>query len=303
MKRTKYSFTGSRPVFTGAPAIVPGGFNLDKTNQSFELGAVVPAGSLAVVDEATRTVKIVKTAKVVAIDSVDAKIVTLKVDEFFEPLFVAGESVQKVGAIGGAFANAPTITKVIRKVGSSFVIHLSAAIDGLNVNDVLEQVVSKKSAPVVAGILVTHGDADHVYVVTPGLDLAAGDKVMNYPLAEGALIANAIAVTSYDKLSGKLVLASDPTSAGVGAALVKVFANSTAAVAEADVAAEIGKASRVTITDTEVSEYETAIDVCHDTMQYALFENRVAPIPASQKDAQGEFLAANPHIRLTKALA
>lgn len=215
MKRNKYSFTGSRPVFTGAPAIAPGGYNLDKTNQSYEPGMVIPAGSLAIADESTRTVKIIKTAKVAAIDTEDTKKVSLRVDEFFEPLFVAGESVLKAGAISGQFSAAPTIVKVTRKPGS-FVIELSAAIEGLNAGDVLEQVVS--------------GDAD--------------------------------------------------------------------------AAAEIGKATRVTVTDTVVDEYETAIDVCHDTMQYALFENRVAPIPDSQKDSvTGEYLAANPHVRLTKALA
>lgn len=300
MKRIKHSFTGSRPVFTGSPSIVPGGFNLDVTNQSFEVGDVIPAGSLALVVGAARTVKILKTAEVASIDTNDAKIIDLKVKEFFAPLFVEGESVLKAGAVSGAFANAPTITKVVRKEGL-FRITLSATISGLNAGDVLVQVVSKASEAVIAGIRTSHGDSDHIYVVDPGLDLAAGDKVMNYPLAEGALIANAIAVTSYDKLSGKLVLASDPTNAAVGDALIKVFADGTKAVSSQAVAAEIGKANRVTITDTEVEEFETAIDVTEDTMQYALFENRVAPIPDSQKDSTGEHLAANQHIRLTKA--
>lgn len=300
MKRIKHSFTGSRPVFTGSPSIVPGGFNLDVTNQSFEVGDVVPAGSLAIVDESSRTVKIIKTAKVSSIDTDNSAIVDLKVDEFFAPLFVEGESVLKAGAISGAFADAPTITKIVRKQGL-FRITLSAAISGLSAGDVLVQVVSKASEAVIAGIRTTHGESDHIYVVEPGLDLAAGDKVMNYPLADGALIASAIAVTSYDTRTGKLVLASDPTNAAVGDALVKVFASGTKAVSSQAVAAEIGTANRVTITDTEVGEFETAIDVSADTMQYALFENRVAPIPASQKDTTGEYLAGNPHIRLTKA--
>lgn len=304
MKRKKYSFSGSRPVFTGSPAIVPGGFNLDVTNQNFAVGSTIPAGSLAITEEEpVRTVKIVKTAEVVSIDSNDAKIVNLKVSDYFEPIFVVGDSVLKAGAISGLFSAAPTITHIKRTPGGVFQITLSATISGLQVGDVLEQVVSAASAEVVAGILTSHGDSDHIYMVTPGLDLNAGDKVMNYPLAEGALIASAIAVTSYDKLTGKLVLASDPTDDDAGDALIKVFADGTKAVTSQAVAAEIGKANRVTITDTVVSEFETAIDVCEDTMQYALFENRVAPIPASQKDASGEHLAANPHVRLTKAFA
>lgn len=209
MKRIKNSYTGSRPVFTGSPSLVPGGYNLDVTNQSFRIGDVIPAGSLALVDESARTVKILKTAKVVSIDADNAKVVNLQVAEFFAPLFVEGESVLKAGAISGTFANAPTITKIVRKPGV-FQITLSAAISGLAVGDVLEQVVASSSN-----------------------------------------------------------------------------------------AAEIGTANRVTVTDTEVEEFETAIDVCADTMQYALFENRVAPIPASQNS--GEYLAGNAHIRLTKA--
>ena len=38
-------------MFTGAVSIVPGGYNLDKTNQSFAADAVIPEGSLAIVDE------------------------------------------------------------------------------------------------------------------------------------------------------------------------------------------------------------------------------------------------------------
>lgn len=301
MKRRIAQFTGSRPVFTGSPSIVTGGFNLDVQNQSFEKGSLIPEGTLAVMDESARTVKVVKTAKVAAIDADDAKKVTLAVGEFYAPMFVAGESVLVAGGVSGKFGDAPTIVKVT-KTDNAFAIELSAEISGLAVGDVLEQVVSKASDEVVAGIQVSHGQSDHVYVVTPGLDLAAGDKVMNYPLASGALIANAIAVTSYDKLTGKLVLASDPTSAAVGDKIVKVFASGTAAVTTTAVAAEIGKANCVVVSDTEVGEFETSIDVCADTMQYALYERRVAPVPASQKDSTGSFLAANPHVKFTQSM-
>lgn len=208
MKRKIGHFTGSRPVFTGSVSIVHGGYNLDTQNQSFVPGSLIPEGSLAVVDETNRTVKIIKTAEVVAIDET-SKVISLKVAEFFEPLFVEGESVLKAGAIAGAFANAPKIAKV-KRTESSFVVELSASIPGLNVGDVLEQVV------------------------------ASGEN-----------------------------------------------------------AAEVGTATRLTVSDVEVGEFETPIDVTADTLQYALYENRVAPIPASQKS--GEYLAGNVHIRLTKA--
>lgn len=303
MKRKTDSFTGSRPVFTGSPSIVPGGFNLDVVNERFNVGDIIPIASVSIYNEQTRLVQVLKTAEVVEVDSDDNKIVSLKVAEFFKPIFAVGDKVAKAGAISGTFAAAAEI-KAISKTKNTYVITLDKTISGLTQGDTIEEVVSADSAEVVAGIMVTHGDADHVYVVTPGLDLAEGDKVMNYPLAEGALLANAIAVSSYDKVSGKLVLASDPTSAGVGAQLVKVFADATTATKAATtqkIAAERFLGTSVTICDVEVDEFETAIDVCADTMQYALLERRVQKIPASQKDASGLALAGNPHVKLSQS--
>lgn len=213
MKRKTASFTGTRPIFSGSPSIVPGGFNLDVANQQFAVGDVIPAGALAIANEETRKVQIVRTAKVVEINAENAKVVTLHVDEFFAPCFAVGNKVLKAGAISGTFAAAPQITK-IEKNGNSYVITLSAAISGLAADDTIVEVVAD----------------------------ASGN------------------------------------------------------------AAEIGKANTVTIRDEEVSEFETSVDVTADTMQYALYERRVAPIPASQKDTTGSFLAANPHVKLSKSL-
>ena len=212
MKRKTASFTGTRPIFSGSPSIVPGGFNLDVANQHFAVGDVIPAGTLAIANEETRKVQIVRTATVVEIDAEDNKKVTLRVDEFFAPCFAVGNKVLKAGAISGTFAAAPQINK-IEKNGQSYVITLSAAISGLVANDTIVEVVNN-----------------------------GGN------------------------------------------------------------AAEIGKANTVTIRDEEVSEFETSVDVTADTMQYALYERRVAPIPASQKDTTGSFLAANPHVTLSKSL-
>ncbi len=212
MKRKTASFTGTRPIFSGSPSIVPGGFNLDVANQQFAVGDVIPAGTLAIANEETRKVQIVRTAKVVEINADDTKVVSLHVDEFFAPCFAVGNKVLKAGAVSGTFAAAPQITK-IEKNGQSYVITLSAAISGLAANDTIVEVV---------------------------------DNGGN--------------------------------------------------------AAEIGKANTATIRDEEVSEFETSVDVTADTMQYALYERRVAPIPASQKDTTGSFLAANPHVKLSKSL-
>ena len=212
MKRKTDSFTGQRPVFTGSPSIVPGGFNLDVTNQNFNVGDIIPIGTVAKFNEQTRLVQILKTAEVVDIDSDDTKIVSLKVAEFFKPVFCVGDKVAKAGAISGTYANAISIT-AINKTKSTYVITLSAAISGLAVGDTLEEVVENAS----------HN------------------------------------------------------------------------------AAERFTGNSVTIKDVEVDEFETAIDVCADTMQYALLERRVPKIPASQKDAAGMALAGNPHIKLSQS--
>lgn len=218
MKRKTTSFTGMRPIFTGSPSIVHGGFNLDVDGQKFRVGDVIPAGTLAIFNETTRKVQVIKTAKVVEIDTENTKKVTLYVDEFFAPCFAVGDSVLKAGAISGTLASAPTITaidngKCLNNTGNVYVVTLSDAISGLKAGDVLVEVV------------------------------ADGSK-------------NAV---------------------------------------------ERGKANSVLFKEYEVGEFETGVDVSADTMQYALYERRVPPIPTSQKDSTGMFLSANPHVKLTQS--
>ena len=218
MKRKTASFTGMRPIFTGSPSIVQGGFNLDVDGQKFRVGDVIPAGTLAIFNETTRKVQVIKTAKVVEVNSENTKKVTLYVDEFFAPCFAVGESVLKAGAVTGTFASAPTITAIdngncLNNTGNVYVVTLSAAISGLKAGDVLVEVVKDGSN-------------------------------------------NAV---------------------------------------------ERGKANSVLFKEYEVGEFETGVDVSADTMQYALYERRVPPIPTSQKDSTGMFLSANPHVKLTQS--
>lgn len=218
MKRKTASFTGMRPIFTGSPSIVQGGFNLDVEGQKFRVGDVVPAGTLAIFNETIRKVQVIKTAKVVEVDNENNKKVTLYVDEFYAPCFAVGDSVLKVGAVTGTFASAPTITAIdngncLNNTGNVYIVTLSAAITGLKAGDVLTEVVKDSS----------------------------------------------------------------------------------------NNAAERGKANSVLFREYEVSEFETGVDVSADTMQYALYERRVPPIPSSQKDSTGMFLSANPHVKLTQS--
>lgn len=150
MKRVEKKFTGTRPVFSGCPSIVPGGFNLDKKKQNFAVGSVIPAGSLAIYDEQKRTVLVVKTAKVVDVNSEDKKMVTLLVDEFFAPCFAVGDKVAKAGAISGNYADAISVEKV-ESTDKSFVMTLSGEVSGLAKGDVIVQVVDGSPSAIEIG--------------------------------------------------------------------------------------------------------------------------------------------------------
>lgn len=210
MKTKRHYFGGEKPIFTGSPSIVPGGFNLDVEAQRFIVGSEISPGTLAIYDEQTRKAKVVKTAKVKKVES-DNKTIYLVANDTVEPCFAPGDSVVK--EVTGAFADAPTISKVDRKSNGDYIVTLSKAITGLASGDTIQEVVKDGS----------------------------------------------------------------------------------------NNAALIGNATGVIYERTEVKEDETPIDVCADTMQWAMYERRVNPIPASQKDATGQFLKANPHIRLSQS--
>lgn len=182
MKRKTASFTGQRPIYTGSPAIVPGGFNLDVANQNFPVGMVIPGGSLAIYDEEKRTVQIVKTASVVEVNTENTKEVTLLVDEFYAPIFAVGDKVAKAGAISGTFAAAAQIT-AISKTDNSFVITLSAEISGLKAGDALVEVVnaSDNAAEIGKANALTLADIE-VGEFENGVDVTA--DTMQYALFE-----------------------------------------------------------------------------------------------------------------------
>lgn len=142
MKTLKKSFAGSRPVYTVSPVVEIGGYTIDKTKQNLVVGDVIPEGTLVVHDDETRKVVLVKTGKVKAIDSVDAKIVTLESNDFMNPNFAPGDKVAK--AAGGAYASAISIVSVVDG-DDGYVVTLSAAISGLAVGDVIGEVVKDGS--------------------------------------------------------------------------------------------------------------------------------------------------------------
>ena len=304
MKRRTKSYEGSRPIATGSLTREVGGFLLDRESQNFVEGNVIPAGTLARRNENTRKVLIVKTAKVKAIDAEDAKIVTLESDAFLAPIFAVGEKVLKTVTGVSAYSDAPSIA-AISDNDSGYVVTLSNSIAGLAVGDILVQVVSVDSVPVSAGV-ITADNSNKIYMITPGLDIVAGDKLYKGEVGSSSLVSEAATVSSYDKVSGKLVTAAAISGCAAGDTLTKVFADATTptkAVTTQKVANTI-KANCVVVEETLVREdgNETIVDVCADTMSYAIYERRILPVEDAQKDATGTYLAENPHIRFTSML-
>ena len=138
MKRKTKSYGGSRPCSTQSPVMVTGGFTLDPAQTNLPVGAVIPFGTLACVDEATRLAKLIKSARVVAIGT-DAKEVTLEADEFSKPLFMVGDVVQS--DLSATLANSPSISAVA-DTEAGVKITLSKAITGLAVGHGLYEVMA-----------------------------------------------------------------------------------------------------------------------------------------------------------------
>lgn len=90
-----------------------------------------------------------------------------------------------------------------------------------------------------------------------------------------------------------ITLSAEISGLAVDDVLVEVVESSTNA-------AVIGEPNSLTIEEVTVKEFETAIDVTEDTMQYAVMERRVLPIPDSMKDSTKRYLKANSHIRLSQ---
>jgi hypothetical protein len=119
--------------------------------------------------------------------------------------------------------------------------------------------------------------------------LSVGDSVLK---TVSGLFADAPTITKIEKTASKMVITLSAAISGLtaGDTLIEVVASELNA-------AVIGDANCITLTDTVVREEETSIDVVADTMQYELYERRVLPIPASQRDTTGAYLKANPHIK------
>lgn len=141
MKRKFQNYGGDRHCATMPPVKVTGGFTLNPAQTNLTAGAVVPFGTLAYVDEATRLVTLIKSARVVAIAS-DTKKVTLEADEFSKPLFVVGDIVAK--DLAATLAVCPKITAVAN-TEAGVQITLNKAIEGLTVGDALFEVVANEA--------------------------------------------------------------------------------------------------------------------------------------------------------------
>lgn len=295
-KRTK-SFVGTRPVFTGAPSLEIGGYTLDKTNQTFNEGDIIPAGSQVVPNEDTKKVLVVKSAKVKSIDAENNAKVTLYSDDFVTPIFAVGDHVAK--AEGGAISSTPTIVS-IEDGDNGYIVTLSSAITGLAANDIIEEVASEDCDVVVAGI-ITADNSNKIYLVQPGLYIKAGDKLYKGSVGSSALLADAKEVVSYDPVSGKLVTGEAISSGAAGDNLTKVYADATTATKAVTTTkvAKFRKGTALSASAVEVTKDEVSVGVCKDTMQYACYERRILPVRPELKN--GDLLAANVHIRFTQS--
>ena len=141
MKRKFQNYGGDRHCTTMPPVKVTGGFTLNPAQTNLTAGAVVPFGTLAYVDEATRLATLIKSARVVAIAS-DTKKVTLEADEFSKPLFIVGDIVAK--DLAATLAVCPKITAVAN-TEAGVQITLNKAIEGLTVGDALFEVVANEA--------------------------------------------------------------------------------------------------------------------------------------------------------------
>lgn len=146
MNFEKNSYGGGRPVFVLPPTLVLGGFELDTTSQNFAIGAIIPAGTLAIIDESTRKVSILKSARVTAIDAEDAKKVTLEHDEYLSNPFHVGDLVHVIAGEGEDPDTEITISAV-----NEGVVTLSAEIPDLTVGDVITEVINDESSPAFIG--------------------------------------------------------------------------------------------------------------------------------------------------------
>lgn len=146
MNFKKNSYGGGRPVFVNPPALVLGGFELDIDSQNFTEGAVIPAGTLAIINETTRKVSILKSARLTAIDAEDAKIVTVENNEFLSNPFTIGDLVHVIAAEGENPAVEVTVSSV-----SDGVITLSAEISGLTVGDIITEKVNSEGTAALIG--------------------------------------------------------------------------------------------------------------------------------------------------------
>lgn len=155
----KTAFGGRAPKFYGDPKILPGDF---KVKQTLTEGSLIEKATPVQLDFAAKEVGIVKIAKVVAGGSTSAPHVAKT-----GHLFAVGDVLMKVGKTDAS----PTITAIDKTNASYDVLTLSAAIEGLTVDDLLQEATAYEAAG--AGTAEVKG----VYTLTIGTKPAADDKL------------------------------------------------------------------------------------------------------------------------------
>lgn len=180
MKFGKTTYGGDRDVYTSSPLKVIGGFTLDTVTQGFNAGDKIPAGTLAVYDEITRKVLLVKTGKVKAI-AADPKVVTLESSMHLSPIFKVGDQVLKT--VTGLLSAAPSISAIAVNASDEYVITLSAALAGLVVGDIIVQVVADVTTPANAALI---GLANAAVIASVEVNDAANETGIDVTIDSGS---------------------------------------------------------------------------------------------------------------------
>lgn len=174
IKQGKKSIGGSRPIANGHNWLLrQSGFNIDV--KYLPNDGYIPAGTPLVCDEATRSAKPLKIAKVTAVSTTEVSIALQT--PFISAPFIVGESVMKLGANLTATGTPATISK-IENTTDATKITLSAEISGLAADDYI--VLAEENKPVgvpnaIAPYDIVKESPDAVYKFTPAAIGFAGE--------------------------------------------------------------------------------------------------------------------------------
>lgn len=183
----KINFGETDSHFTRKPYIMDGGFTLDWKYQNFNIGDIISAGTLAIMNTETQKLRIVKTAEVMQIGD-DPRKLYLKSFPYHDPCFVIGEHIY-IADKNVNFIDAPQIVN-IQNIGA-YILTLSEPIENISEGVIIQQVVNtdgiatsigKANCVTVRDVEITYKDSS--VDVTANTDLAEVKTKLIPPIPE-----------------------------------------------------------------------------------------------------------------------